>query len=109
MDKQDTSNMTVYADLLTVLKNKGFTDAEIAEIFMKFTAQVELEVTEEMMERLTPEQQSALKNLPSDATGEDVVEKLGLDGDEINEIRAKKVAELIEKMIPYLNKEDLVS
>lgn len=103
MDPKDLANITVYNDLLTVLKERGFSDAEASEIFLKLTAQAELEVTEEMMNRLSPEQQATLKSLPENIPALEIAEKLGLDSGEIDQIRAEKTAQLIEKMVPSLN------
>lgn len=103
MDSKDLSGLTVYNDILTILKEKGFSDAEAMEIFLKLTAQAEMEVTEEMMGKLTDDQRKILEELPDDVSSEEITEKLNLDGNEIDQIRAKKTAELIENLIPTLD------
>lgn len=103
MNPQDLSAVTVYSDLLTVLKERGFSDVETTEMFAKLTAQAEMEVVEELMSKLTAEQLSALDNLPENASAGDIVQKLGIAGDEVDSIRAKKTAQLIDEMVPNLN------
>lgn len=103
MNPQDLSAITVYNDILTVLKERGLSDIEVTEIFAKLTSQAEMEVTEELMSKLTPEQLAILDSLPENASATDIVQKLGIDGDEVDAIRAQKTAKLIEEMVPSLN------
>lgn len=103
MNQQDLSSITVYNDLLNVLKEKGYTDAQLAEIFMKLTAQAEMEVVEEIMGKLTPGQLKMLDSLPAGASASDIIEKVGIDGAEVDAIRAEKTAQLIQEMVPSLN------
>lgn len=103
MDTNNLTNITIYNDLMTVLKERGLSDAEAGEIILKLTAQAELETTEEMMNKLTNEQKTILESLPDDASASEIAEKLGLNANEIDEIRAEKTAQLIEKMVPSLN------
>lgn len=103
MNPQDLSAINVYNDILTVLKERGFSDIETTEIFAKLTAQAEMEVVEELMNNLTPEQLATLDSLPENASADDIVQKLGIQGDEVDAIRAQKTAKLIEEMVPNLN------
>lgn len=103
MDIKDLSGLTVYQDLITVLKEKGYTDVQIAEIFAKVTAQVEVEVVEELMGKLADEQRQILASLPPDVSAYDAAEKLGLDGEEVDSIRAEKAAVVIAELVPTLN------
>lgn len=103
MNPQDLSAITVYNDLLTVLKERGLSDIETTEIFAKLTAQAEMEVVEELMNKLTAEQLAVLDSLPENASATDIVQKMGIEGDEVDAIRAEKTAKLIEEMVPSLN------
>lgn len=103
MDSQDLTSLTVYHDLLTVLKERGLSDDETAEIFAKLTAQAEMEVTEELLGRLTADQIAVLDSLPDNASASEIVQKLNLDGDLVDTIRAEKTAKLISEMAPKLN------
>lgn len=103
MNPQDLSAITVYSDILTVLKERGFSDIETTEIFAKLTAQAEMEVVEELMSKLTPEQLNILDSLPDNVSASDIVQKLGIDGDEVDAIRAEKTAKLLEEMVPSVN------
>lgn len=103
MDPKDVANLTVYSDLMTVLKERGFSDAQAAELLLKLTAQAEMEVTEEIMEKLSPEQKATLESLPADTPATEIAERLGLDADKIDAIRADKTAVLIEQLVPALN------
>ena len=103
MNPQDLSAITVYNDILTVLKERGLPDIEITEIFAKLTAQAEMEVVEELISKLTPEQLTILDSLPEDVSANDIVQKLGIQGDEVDAIRAEKTAALIEEMVPNIN------
>lgn len=106
MDPKDLAGLTVYHDLLTVLKERGFSDAEAAEVFAKLTAQAEMEVVEEIMGGLNDEQMKVLDGLPDDAPADEIAEKLGLDGEEVDAIRAQKTAQLIEELVPEIDKEE---
>lgn len=103
MDTKDLSGLTVYQDLITILKEKGFTDAQIAEIFAKVTAQVEMEVVEEMMGKLTEDQLKILDSLPDEASSYEIAEKVGINGEEADNIRAEKLARVLEEVLPSLN------
>lgn len=103
MNPQDLSTINVYNDILIVLKERGLSDIETAEIFAKLTAQAEMEVVEELMNKLTPEQITLLDSLPENASAVEIVEKLGIEGDEVDAIRAEKTAKLIEDLAPKLN------
>lgn len=103
MNQQDLSAITVYSDILTVLKERGFSDIETTEIFGKLTAQAEIEVVEELMSKLTPEQLNILDSLPDNISASDIVQKLGIEGDEVDAIRAEKTAKLLEEMVPSIN------
>lgn len=103
MDQQALSAITVYHDLLTVLKERGYTDIEAAEIFAKLTAQAEMEVVEELLGKLNNDQLVALDVLPDNASASDIAQQLGLDGAEIDAIRAQKTAQLIEQMAPIID------
>lgn len=106
MNPQDISALTVYNDLYTVLIEKGYTQEEATETFMKLTAQAEVEVVEELMDRLTVEQQQLLDSLPDNTPPDEVAAKLGLEGTEVDEIRARKTAELISKIASEIDKDD---
>lgn len=103
MNPQDLSSITVYSDVLTVLKERGFSDIEATEIFAKLTAQAEIEVVEELMGKLTQDQLTVLDSLSENASATEIVQKLGIAGDEIDAIRAEKTAKLIAEMVPNLN------
>lgn len=103
MNPQDLAGLTVYHDLLTVLKEKGLSDMEASEMFMKLTAQAEMEVVEELMGKMSNDQIAVLDNLPEDSSAGEIAEKLGLNGEEIDAIRAQKTAQLIQEMVPSLN------
>ena len=103
MNPQDIAGITVYNDLLTVLKERGLSDIEVTEIFAKLTAQAELEVVEEILEKLNSDQLKVLDDLAENASATEIAQKLNLDGTEIDVIRAEKTAKLIEEMAPKLN------
>lgn len=106
MDPKDLAGLTVYSDLLTVLKEKGYSDEEATEIFMKLTAQAEVEVVEELLGKLSEEQLKTLDELPDNTPPEEIADKLGLDGEEVDEIRARKTAEIINDLVPLLDEGD---
>jgi DNA-binding NarL/FixJ family response regulator len=106
MNPQDLSALTVYQDLMTVLQERGYSDAEAAEILLKLTAQAEMEVVEEIIGKLSEEQMALLDSLPANAAASEIAEKLGLDGEEIDAIRAQKVALLLEELAPAIDKGD---
>lgn len=103
MNPQDLTSVTVYNDLLTVLKERGLSDIDATEIFAKLTAQAELEVVEEILSKLTSDQLKDLDDLAENASATEIAQKLKLDGAEIDAIRAEKTAKLIEDMVPKLN------
>lgn len=103
MNPQDLSTINVYNDILIVLKERGLSDIETTEIFAKLTAQAEMEVVEELMNKLTPEQITLLDSLPENVSAVEIVQKLGIQGDEVDAIRAEKTAKLIEDLVPKLN------
>lgn len=103
MNPQDLSAITVYQDIITVLKERGYSDIEVTEIFAKLTAQAEMEVVEELMEKLTPEQLKVLDSMPDNVSASEIVQKLDIQGDLVDSIRAEKTAKLIEEVIPSLN------
>lgn len=103
MNPQDLSAITVYQDILTVLKERGYSDIEVTEIFAKLTAQAEMEVVEELIEKLTPEQLKVLDSMPDNVSASEIVQKLDIQGDIVDSIRAEKTAKLIEEVIPSLN------
>lgn len=106
MDTSKLEGLTVYQDLITVLEEKGYSDAEVAEIFAKLTAQAEMETTEEIVSKLTDEQLGVLDGLAENAPASEIAEKLGIDGEEVDAIRADKVAQLIQEMIPTIDKDE---
>lgn len=103
MNPQDLSAITVYQDIITVLKERGYSDIEVTEIFAKLTAQAEMEVVEELIEKLTPEQLKVLDSMPDNVSASEIVQKLDIQGDLVDSIRAEKTARLIEEVIPSLN------
>lgn len=103
MNTNDLSYLTIYHDLITVLKERGFSDAECVEIFLKLTAQAEMEVMEEVMKMLTEEQLQMLENLPPDTSSLELAQALKLNTEDIDIIRAEKTAKLIGQIIPSLD------
>lgn len=106
MDPKDLVGLTVYNDLMTVLQERGLSDAEATEAILKLIAQAEVEVTEEMMSKLTPEQLEILRSLPDNTPATEIAEKLGLDGEEVDAIRAEKVAQLASEMAQEVDEGD---
>lgn len=98
MDPKNLIGLTVYNDLMTILQERGLSDAEATEALLKLTAQAEVEVTGEMMNKLSEEQLAILNSLPENTPATEIAEKLGLDGEEIDAIRAEKVAQLVSEM-----------
>ncbi len=103
MNPQDLSAITVYQDILTVLKERGYSDMEVTEMFVKLTAQAEMEVVEELMGKLTEDQLKVLDSMPDNVSASEIVQKLDIQGDVVDSIRAEKTAKLIEEIIPSLN------
>lgn len=103
MDTNDLSYFTIYHDLMTVLKERGFSNSESTEIFLKLTAQAEMEVVEEMMGRLSEKQLQILENFPENTSSLEIAKVLELNAEEIDLIRAENTAKLIEKIIPTLD------
>ncbi len=103
MNPQDLASISVYQDIITVLKERGYSDMEVTEMFAKLTAQAEMEVVEELMSKLTPEQVTILDSLPDNVSASEIVQKLGIEGEVVDTIRAEKTAKLIEEIIPKLN------
>lgn len=106
MDPKDLSNLTIYSDLMDILKEKGMTDVEASDVVLKLTSQVEAEVVEELMSGLSDEQLKMLDDMPDSISSEEIAQKMGFEAQKIQEIREKKAAELIEELIPTLDKED---
>ncbi len=103
MNPQDLSSVMVYQDIVTVLKERGYSDVEVAEIFAKLTAQAEMEVVEELIKGLTDDQLKLLDDLPEDVSATEIVQKLNIQGEEVDAIRADVTAKIIAEMIPGLN------
>lgn len=98
--------VTALSDLATVLKDKGLSDAEIAEILLKVTTEVEMEVVEELMTTLSDDKKELLKNMVNeDKSGSEIAEALELNSSEMQEIETRKLATVLEKMAPSLNLE----
>lgn len=106
MNQIDLAALTIYHDLMTTLKERGYSDAESGEIFANLTAQAEMEVTEEIISKLTDEQLAKLRDLPESATGEEIASQMGIDGDEVDAIRAQKVAQLLSELAPVIDTGD---
>lgn len=106
MNTNDFPNTTVYADLLTVLKERGFTDDQASEMLMELISQAEFEVMKELWDKLSPEQREIIDNSPDDMDSLELADKLDLDPTEIDELRAKKTAELISKLPEQLDSGD---
>lgn len=104
MKQEDILQLKVYSDLMIVLKEGGLSDSESTEIFLKLTAQAEMEVVEEMMGRLSEKQLQILENLSENTSSLETAKALELNAEEIDLIRAEKTAQLIEKIIPALDK-----
>lgn len=106
MDPKALAGLTVYQDLITVLEERGYTDPEVAEIFGKLTTQAEMEVVEELMGKMSEDDLTKLDSLPDNATADEIAQKMGFDGEELDTIRAEKTAALIEELVPTLNEPD---
>ena len=106
MDPKDLVGITAYDDLMTILKERGFSDAETTEVVLKLTAQAEMEVVEEIISRLSEEQLALLDSLPEGTLADEIAQKLGIDGEEVDAIRAEKVAQLISELAPQIDQED---
>lgn len=106
MNPQDLSNITVYDDFLTVLKERGYTDEEAGEMFVQLATQAEMEVTEELLSKLTDEQLALLDSMPDDAPSNEIAEKLGLDGEIVDKLRAEKTAKILSDMAPVIDSGD---
>lgn len=106
MDPRDLAGLTVYSDLMTVLKDRGFSDAQAAEMFLKLTTQVEMEVVEEIMSDLSEEQLAKLDSLSEDLPADELAKDLGIDGEEVDAIRAEKLAQVLEETLPAIESSD---
>jgi hypothetical protein len=106
MNPNDFPNTTVYADLLTVLKERGYTDDQAAEILAELISQAEFEVMKELWDKLTPEQRQIIDESPDDMDSLELGEKLDLDPTEIDELRAQKTAQLISALPEQLDTDD---
>lgn len=106
MNPNDLAAITVYSDLLTVLKERGYPDAEAYQMFLDLTAQAEMEVVEEMMLKLSDEQLAKLDSLPANATGSEIAELLALDAELVDRIRAEKTAKLISELAQVVDSDD---
>lgn len=102
MDPRDLAGLTVYSDLMTVLKDRGFSDAQAGEMFLKLTTQVEMEVVEEIMSDLSEEQLAKLDSLSEDLPAQEIAKELGIDGEEVDSIRAEKLAAVLEETLPTI-------
>lgn len=51
----------------------------------------------------TPEQLKVLDSMPDNVSASEIVQKLDIQGDIVDSIRAEKTAKLIEEVIPSLN------
>lgn len=106
MDPKTLAGLTVYSDLLMILKDRGFSDTQAADLFLKITTQVEMEVIEEIMDNLTDEDLKMLDQLADDVKAEDIAEKLGLEQEYTDSLRAVKLAKVLEEVLPEIEKAD---
>lgn len=106
MNPKDLVGLTAYNDSMTILQERGLSNAEATEAILKLIAQAEVEVTEEMMSKLTPEKLETLRSLPDNTPATEIAEKLGLDGEEVDAIRAEKVAQLVSQMTSEIDEDD---
>lgn len=95
---------TALSDLATVLEDKGLSSGEVAEILLKVIAQVEIEVVEELMNILPDDKKKLLGELAEkNADGVEIAEKLEMNEEVMQQIEAKKFAEIVQEMVPSLN------
>ncbi len=106
MNAQAIAGITIYDDLMTIFQERGYSDAEATEILMKLSAQAEFEVVQEMISKLSEDQLKLLDSLPDDVSASEVAEKLNLNGEEIDALRAQKTAQLVQELIPEIDQED---
>ncbi|MBI2590620.1 MAG: hypothetical protein HYW33_01935 [Candidatus Blackburnbacteria bacterium] len=106
MNQTDLAALTIYHDLLTTLRERGYTESEAAEIFANLTAQAEMEVVEELISKLTDEQLARLRDLPENATGEEIASQMEIGGEEVDAIRAQKVTKLLSELAPVVDAND---
>src|SRR3989344_3024883 len=106
MNQVDLAALTIYHYLITTLRERGYTEAESAEIFANLTAQAEMEVVEELISKLTDEQLAKLRDLPENATGEEIASHMGIDGEEVDSVRAQKVTQLLSELAPVIDAGD---
>lgn len=106
MNPNDLASLTVYSDVLNILKERGYVDAEANQILLDLIAQAEMETTDELLSRLTDEQLAKLDELPDSMTPTEMAESLGLDGEEVDAIRAEKTARIISELAPVVDQGD---
>ncbi len=98
--------VTALSDLATVLKDKGLSSGEIADLLLKIVTEVEMELVEELMEKLPDEKKKLLDDLVAqNKSGAEIAEALDLDEAEMQEIEMRKFTEIVQKMVPSLNLE----
>lgn len=105
MDNNDSLlPVTALSDLATVLKEKGFSSGEIAEILLKVITEVEMELVEELMGKLPEDKKKLLQEMVEQKkSGAEIAEALQLDEAEMQEIEMRNFAQIVQKMVPSLN------
>ncbi len=93
-------NSTVYHNLTTLLKDQGFTEVQAAELFIKIVNQVELEVLEKIILDLPPEKTKILGTISKSAKVDEVAQKLELETEYVDKIRAEKLAKVLKEVLP---------
>lgn len=107
MDDQIDNSLlpiTALSDLATLLKERGMTSGEAGELILKIITEVEMELVEELMEKLPADKQSLLEQMSSqNKSGAEIAEALDLNEEEMQEIEARKFVEIVQKMVPSLD------
>ncbi|HSX40181.1 MAG TPA: hypothetical protein VLF68_01070 [Candidatus Saccharimonadales bacterium] len=98
--------VTALSDLTTILKDKGLSSGEIAEMLLKIITEVEMELVEELMETLPEEKKQILQQcVDQNKTPAETAEALDLDEQHMQEIEMRKFTEIVQKLVPSINLE----
>lgn len=102
MNFRDIATVSIYENLMSALGENGFSKEESVEIFSRLTAQAEMEVVEEIIGKLSREKLQLLDGLSDNYTADEVAQKLGIEANDVDAIRAEKTALLVREVMPLL-------
>lgn len=92
------------SNFVSILKSKGLSSEEISQILLEITTEVEMEVIEEIEDKLSDEKRWLLQEMiKQNKSSSEIAQRLQLDEEEIQKLELQKLSEIIERMSPFLN------